>query len=175
MSYSRDNGLDRARQRRRRRSATIAGLVALVVFAGFGYAVSYFAGWIPGSRPPAPPASCTVTPPPPPQAAVVLNVYNASGGKGEAGDVAEVMSTRNFDIGVISNDPYKEKINGVGQIRFGPAGKAFAEKFVKPLVPGAKLVQDGRTDSSVDVVIGKTFPHISKGKPTPSTTIPGCS
>ncbi|TWP33970.1 LytR C-terminal domain-containing protein [Leekyejoonella antrihumi] len=174
MSYSRDNGLDRARQRRRRRATAIAALVAIVVFAGFAYAVSYFAGWVPGSRPPAPPASCTVTPPPPPQAAVVLNVYNASGDTGQATDVANAMTSRNFNVGVVSNDPYQESLDGVGQIRFGPAGKAFAEKYVKPLVPGATMVEDGRTDSSVDLALGKAFPHLATAKPTPTPTIPGC-
>lgn len=169
-----DNGLARARQRRQRRSATIAGLVALIVFGGFGYSVSYFAGWIPGSRPPAPPASCTRTPPPPPQHRFQLNVYNASGDQGQAGHIGEVMESRGFDVGVIANDPYKEELDHVGQIRFGPAGHKFAEEYVTKVAPEAELVQDGRTGTSVDLVLGKTFPHLKKAPASPEPTVPGC-
>ncbi len=172
MTSPYDTGRALARRRHRQRSAIIAGVVAIVVFGGAGYSMAYVAGWAGGTPKPTP--SCTHSAPPPPQHAVHLNVYNASGEKGQASTVAEAMASRGFDLAVVSNDPYKEKLDGVGQIRFGPAGRKFAEKYVKPLAPKAKMVEDGRTGTSVDLALGKAFPHLKKAKPTPQATESDC-
>ncbi len=171
MSHPYDNGRSLARRRRRQRSTAIAGVVALIVFGGAAYSIFYFTDSMPGNDP-AP--TCTVTAPPAPQQAVELNVYNASGEKGQASSVAEAMQSRDFDVAVVSNDPYKEELKGVGQIRFGPSGKAFATQYVKPLAPKATMVEDGRTDSSVDLVLGKAFPHLKKAPETSQPAEPGC-
>lgn len=172
MSHPYDTGRSLARRRRRQRSTAIAGAVAVVVFGGAAYSIFYFTDSMPGSADASP--TCTVTAPPPPQQAAPLNVYNASGEKGQAGSIAEAMQSRDFDVAAVSNDPYKEKLRGVGQIRFGPDGKAFATKYVKPIAPKATMVEDGRTDSSVDLVLGKDFPHLKKAASSSEPAEPGC-
>ena len=161
-----DNGLLAARRRRRIRATVVLALAAVLVIAGLVYAVRNI------SPPQAAPTgaqtpSCTTIAPP--QSLVTLNVYNASDTSGSARDVATKFTAGGFNIGSISNDPYKQKIDGVAHIRFGSTGEDFAKRYVLPRVPGATLVRDGRTDSSVDLVLGSRF---TADVPTasPSTT-----
>lgn len=150
-----DNGLKFARRRRRVRATVVLGLAATLVVVGLLVAVRTLGISTAGTPPATTTTSCTPTALP--QASVRLNVYNASGSTGSARKIAQKFAAGGFDVGSVSNDPYKEKVDGVAQIRYGAAGEAFAKKYVRPLVPGATLVRDGRTDSSVDLVLGKEF------------------
>lgn len=150
----------------------IAVAVALVLGA-FLYAVSYMNRH--SQAAPTPSSSCDVTPTPPPQSVFVLNVYNASPDSGQAKDTSIAMTSHGFRIGTVSNDPYKEHLTGAGQIRFGPKGKKNATEYVKKYLPGATMVQDGRTDDSVDLVLGNQAPAIKSAPPTTVAPPPGCS
>ncbi|PWJ27419.1 LytR cell envelope-related transcriptional attenuator [Branchiibius hedensis] len=166
-------GLERARRRRERR--TLIAIVGALILVGVAvtYAAAYVTGLAPGSKPPAPPASCVrTTPPPAPQSLFTLNVYNASKDQGVAKRTAAALRSRDFTVGAVSNDPYGEQLDGVGELRFGAAGAAYAKQYVLPLFPGATLQQDGRTGTSVDVVLGGDAPSVSEGTPTPTQTLP---
>lgn len=115
----------------------------------------------------------TVSQPPAPESKFELNVYNANGPKGAAGDAAKAFKTYHFDVTSVANDPYKTTQNGVGVIRFGVDGAKFARDYVAKHVPGAQLIQDGRDGTSVDVVLGKTFPALTPA-PSPTSTKPVC-
>ena len=149
-------------------------VVAVAVALGSVYAAAYFTGALPGSRPPEKPASCTPTTTTYASEQFVLNVYNASSGQGKAKETARALKANHFNVGVISNDPYKMKLTSVGQIRFWPKGEQNAKQYVQKLVPDAQLMADGRDDDSVDVVLGDAFPEIPSPSATPSTTPPGC-
>ncbi len=149
-------------------------VVAVAVLLGSSYAAAYFTGALPGSRPPAKPASCTPTTTTYASEKFVLNVYNASSGQGKAKETARALKANHFQVGVISNDPYKMKLTSVGQIRFGPKGADNARRYVQPLVPNAQLMADGRDDASVDLVLGDAFPELPSPTPTTVTTPPGC-
>lgn len=149
-----DDGLVVARRRRRIRAAVVLTLAVVLVVGGLIFAVENIST---PSGTPAGRTSATCTPPALPQAASKLNVYNASGDSGSARTIAQKFAAGGFDLGTVSNDPYKETVSGSGQIRYGKGGEAFAKKYVLPLVPGAAMSPDGRTGSSVDVVLGKTF------------------
>lgn len=166
MSYVRQTGgREYARRRRQRRAQLIIAVLAAVVLGGFLYASAYAAGWLPGSAFPNAGPSCTVTVTRPPQSRVTVNVYNASTNQGQAADIWRALKSRDFQVGAVSNDPYREKLTGVGQIRVGPQGEQFARTYVMPLVPGAQLIVDGRDDTSVDVVLGDKFPHLERLTP----------
>lgn len=169
MSYYSENGLIRARRRRHRRATVVLLVVIALVLGGGGYAFAYWQGWVPGSLPMAA-AKCTptYTPTTPPQGRFTLNVYNASGTSGKANDVAQAMKSRSFATGSVGNDPYKKQLTGVGEIRFGSSGAAAARAYVAPLVPGATLVEDGRTDTSVDIAIGAQFPTLPAASASPT-------
>ncbi len=149
-----EDGLTVARRRRRIRAAVVLTLATVLVVGGLLFAINNIT--TPAATPTGP-ATATCTPPALPQAASKLNIYNASGDSGSARTIAQKFAAGGFQLGTVSNDPYKEKVDGSAQIRYGKGGEAFAKKYVLPLVPGAAMSPDGRTDSSVDVVLGKTF------------------
>ncbi|WP_322613293.1 LytR C-terminal domain-containing protein [Dermacoccus abyssi] len=171
MSYVRDNGLERARRRRERRSLAILTLCALLVIGSVVFAATFMSQ---PSKPKAGECPSGTTTSLPPQATFPVNVYNAGGPKGAAGDAADALRTYEFNVGTVSNDPYKKKISDVGEIRFGPGGAHNAKKYVEPRVPGARLVQDGRDGAGVDVVVGPQFPTLEKAAEKPSAS-PSCS
>lgn len=173
MSYVRGDGLAHSRRRRRRRAILVLLVTVLVVFGAFAYALGYIK--TSNKATPTASSSCDVTSTPPPQSIFVLNVYNASSDTGVAKRTSFAMQSHGFNIGTVSNDPYREKISGVGQIRFGPNGKKNATDFVKKYLPGAQLVQDGRTDDSVDMVLGNQAPAIKTAPPTTVSLPPGCA
>ncbi|GGB25169.1 hypothetical protein GCM10011492_14000 [Flexivirga endophytica] len=173
MSYVReDGGLAQARRRRHRRAIIVILVAAALVFGAFLYAVNYMNK--DGVAAPAPSSSCDVTPTPPPQSVFVLNIYNASRDSGQAKDTGIAMTSHGFRVGTVSNDPYKEILSGAGQIRFGPNGKKNATEYVKKYAPDAQLVEDGRTDDSVDLVLGDDARTVSSAPPTTVTPPPGC-
>ena len=61
-----------------------------------------------------------------------------------------------------------------GELRFGPKGKENATEYVKKYAPDAKLVEDGRTDDSVDLVLGDLAKTVPSAPPTTETVPAGC-
>jgi len=171
------------RRRRRRRAAITLTLVSLMMLGTFAYAAAFFQGWV-GDRAPKPvasPACQTVTRP---QAlkpsAVTINVYNATNRQGLAASVAKALQTQGFTIAEIANDPLGKQIGGVGEVRYGPTGKAGATLAATRL-SGAKVLRDARSDATVDLVLGNRFtalqapPKVTPAlatKPRPSPTAP---
>ncbi|WP_050668269.1 LytR C-terminal domain-containing protein [Luteipulveratus halotolerans] len=156
-----ETGLARARRRRHRRSVAVITIVGLMVVGGFAYATAYWQQWLPGQASGTEPTCVvTTTAPPDPKTTFTLNIYNAGGEQGRANDVALGMKNRGFDVGIVGNDPYKKKLSGVGELRYGATGEAKADQLVRDLAPGITMVQDGRTDTSVDLVLGQEFPTL---------------
>lgn len=157
MSHHRPvSGIEQARTRRQRRSFVIMTLAFLLVIGGLAYAWSVWGG---GDEQDAQPACVTPTQTVP-EGAFVTNVYNSSNRSGEADTVATALKSRGYDIGTVGNDPYKKKLGDVGEIRFGPQGERYAKEFLVKMLPKAKLAEDGRTGTAVDVVIGNAFPSL---------------
>lgn len=155
------------RHRRNRRTAVILVILVAALAGAFYYAASYM------NRPNTPAASgCptaditagAVTALSPGQ--VTVNVFNATTRAGLAADTAKNVKARGFVVATVSNDPAKKKIDGVGEVRFGPNGKAGAD-LVVALLNGASPQQDTRADASVDLVIGNGFKALN---PAPTTT-----
>lgn len=165
MSVRRETmtGLERARQRRRHRSMAVLIVAAIMVFGGFGVALSYWEGWVGDSKTAEP--TCTPTISTPPQGRFTVNVYNSSTRSGAAGELSESLRSHGFTLGTVGNDPYEKELTDAGEIRFGEAGEELAKEHVAPLVPDANLVPDGRTGTSVDIAIGEQM------KPVPSSTV----
>jgi hypothetical protein len=88
-------------------------------------------------------------------ATVRVNVYNASTVGGLAGATAEKLRKRSFNVAEVGN----RTVNRRGMtaiIVSGPAGRAGAFTLQR-LIPSTEYVEDGRTDASVDVVLGSGF------------------
>ena len=106
---------------------------------------------------------------------VVLNVYNGGARAGSAGRVAEALEKRGFNIDKIANEPKGDKVDVV--VLRGAAVDAPEVLLVQgQLNQKAQLVADGRTDHTVDLVIGAGFGSVKlKGAPSvavaPGTTV----
>ncbi len=164
MSYVVESEASQRSRRRRRTAITLLVVVALLAMA-FYYASTYFKSNRPGAAAACPTA--TVTPgattavpaaagavPAPGQ--ITVNVYNATGRNGLAGDTAKLVKERGFVVGTVANDPAKKSIAGPAEVRYGKNGEA-AAKVVVGLVAGSTPVGDARADASVDLVLGSAF------------------
>ena len=155
------------RHRRNRRTAVILVILVAALAGAFYYAASYM------NRPSTPAASACPTsavtagtPAALSPGQVTVNVYNSTNRAGLAADTAKNVKARGFVVGAVSNDPSRKKIDGVGEVRFGPNGKAGAE-LVVALLNGVTPQQDTRADASVDLVIGNGYKELN---PAPTTT-----
>jgi len=160
--------------RRRRPWATgiLVVLMMAVVFGGTYGAVVLLRG---GGNEPGPgtsgtssPDTCvtvTVTPGAalPEPATVTVNVYNATDRSGLARTTADELKNREFGIGAVANDPLGKSIAGVAEIRYGVDGADNA-KLLRYYAPKAKLVQDKRTDATVDLVLGEQWKAVAPQK-----------
>ena len=191
-----------SRHRRRRSPAVsivlvVVGMVVLFA-AGFGLSViirgaSGGADGGGGGTSPAPTSTSTDTPLPcvtvtvtpgaglPTPSQVTTNVYNATDRTGLAATSAEELQKRGFIIGTIDNDPLGRAVSAPAEIRHGPSGLAAAQ-LMSFYIPGALLVSDGRTDATIDTVLGQAFTAVAPQSevdaallaPSPSPSGPGC-
>jgi hypothetical protein len=156
MSYVVESGASRSRRTRRRRALVTLAVVALMLFFAFWYAYSYYRD---SDQKPAavPPVTCTPaksTLPAPSK--ITVNVYNSTNRDGLAAKTAVQVRQRGFKVSTVSNDPLQKAVAAAAEVRYGTSGVT-SGTVVRTLVKGAKVVKDGRTDSSVDLVLGEKF------------------
>lgn len=95
--------------------------------------------------------------PPPSPSSVTVNVYNTTFRAGLAGQVSGDLTARGFKPGKNGNDPLKAFLpDDTALIRYGERGEPAARRVALQF-KGARLVQDGRTDTTIDVVLGNKF------------------
>ncbi|HET8598765.1 MAG TPA: LytR C-terminal domain-containing protein [Segeticoccus sp.] len=103
-----------------------------------------------------------------------VNVYNTTYHPGWASDVAGELKKRGFKVGKVGN--YAAMPKAPVEIHYGingdPAARRVALQF-----KGAQLIRDGRTSTTVDLLIGNDYTTMvpkaqatAKPTPTPSTT-----
>jgi hypothetical protein len=147
--------------------------VVLVLTTTVLYAATYVQGWVgpPTAKAAAINVSCNPDPTLKPRE-VTLNVYNATGSTGLAAKTAAKLEKAGFKVDTVDNDPLGRTILTVGEIRVGITGAAGAILVSKRL-SGFTVVQDGRADATVDVVLGKKYRTLSvppKGAATSKVT-----
>ncbi|MEU1980310.1 envelope integrity protein Cei [Nocardia sp. NPDC019395] len=98
---------------------------------------------------------------PAPMADTKVRVLNANGQRGQAAHVAAQLTDLGF--GSVPGEPFGNDpvyANGdlecSGQIRFGETGREVAAA-VQLAAPCAELIEDKRTDTTVDLVLGSVF------------------
>jgi hypothetical protein len=89
----------------------------------------------------------------PTPASVTVTVLNGAGRDRLATQVTGQLKSRGFKVGTPGTT---SALTGVGEIRFGPTGRAGATLLSYHL-PGAKLTPGNRTDAKVDVVLGAGY------------------
>lgn len=105
--------------------------------------------------------------PPIDPASVQLRVYNASRTEGLAMAVGAELSSRGLQVVGVANDPVDRDVQGVGEIRFGPAGVAQAI-FIAANFPELLRVPDTRSDPVVDVAIGPGYTGLLPAEQVPA-------
>ena len=174
MSMLSGQGLGPSGNGSRRRHPVATGLLIvmmmLVLFGATFGAVRLLKGDGGGSpdasgTSPAPCVSTTITPGTalPKPATVTANVYNATDRAGLARSTSATLKARGFGIGSVANDPLGKTLTTVGELRYGPKGRDNA-LLLRYYVIGATLVEDQRTDATVDVVLGLKFKGIADQK-----------
>ncbi|MCS3780055.1 envelope integrity protein Cei [Tsukamurella ocularis] len=96
---------------------------------------------------------------PAPLAASTVRVLNASGQAGRAETTLNKLADYGFSApttGAYGNDPVYSEMACQAQLRFGDSGRA-AAAAAWIIAPCAELVDDGRRDNSVDLVLGTFF------------------
>ncbi len=101
---------------------------------------------------------------------VVVNVYNGGAKAGTAAAVADVLKKRGFNVAKIANEPKGDKIDVVS-VR-GAADNSPELLLVTGQLTQKALIQgDGRTDHTVDLVVGRGYTTL-KDKGLASVTVP---
>lgn len=95
-----------------------------------------------------------------------VRVLNANGQTGQAGAVAAQLSERGFKAAgteATGNDPMYpgQDLTCHGQIRYGDKG-AGAARSLSFAAPCMQLITDGRSDESVDLVLGSIFSKLTE-------------
>jgi hypothetical protein len=113
-----------------------------------------------------PRSSCSATPTPtvtavPAPSAVTVEVLNSTQRNQLAADVGALLVHDGFKIAGVANDQTsRAPVQGVAEIRFGPAGRS-AATLLSYYVPGATLVPDTRTSATVDLALGAKYTTVS--------------
>lgn len=183
----------RPRRRRRRRSPWAVVAVAVAVIAVAAGAVGGIVLLASGGED-EPAAAASGTPAPcttmmvipvvqlPEAGSVRVNVYNATRKAGLAAATAMELEARGFQVRKVANDPTGARVDGVAEIRYGPAAEDGA-KLVAYQFPGARMILVGRTGKRVDIALGDAFtamPTVADvaaalASPSPSASGPGCA
>jgi LytR cell envelope-related transcriptional attenuator len=85
-----------------------------------------------------------------------LNVFNSTNRDALAARTAVQLQSRGFIIDMVSNDPLKSKLTIPAQV-WGSKSEMSELRTVAAEVPGAQIMTDGRSDPSVDLILGAGF------------------
>jgi len=196
MNAYRERSLSRGQLRRRQRPAWLVVViiaVGAIAMAGLGFGLSLLLNPAPSadggasassSSSPRPCKTTMVSPAEvlPRSDKVKINVYNSTSRVGLATDTAKVLSARGFKIQDVDNDPTKQMVAGVAEIRYGPKGAAGAQ-LLSFYIPGAVMIGDSRTGRVVDVALGQAYKKLNgeaeiaaaMASPSPSVSGEGCA
>jgi hypothetical protein len=171
----------RRRRRRRRQGVSFAFLVLLVLGAGVAGA-GITQGWWEwpfgrDARAGTDPSTSGCTPTAPAVAApaeVQVSVLNATETRGLAAGVAAELRARGYVVARIGNDEGGVEVLESAQVRHGPTLVADA-RSVALQIPGAVLVDDGRTSEVVDVVLGTGYTAVTPAEEAAAALAAGAS
>jgi hypothetical protein len=168
-----------AARRERRQTLTFLGFFALIlILGGVALAAYYEKISLPlDSGRPAPLPTCpSVAPSIQAPADTSVRVFNASNRNGLAMSVTRELQKRGFVVpSAPANDPQKTQMTAMAVIRHGPNGLLSARTVATVVAGEVQLVQDERTGSDVDLVLGATFQLAPGPSPTPSSSPGGPS
>jgi len=144
-------------RRHRLRQVMLFVTVPGVLLGTASITAAYSSGWM---TPAPPPPTCKPTiVPAPARASFTVNVMNATGKDGVAASVAAGFAKRKFTVGGISNAPESWYVTQSAVVHHGRQGLDQA-LLAASQIPGAKLFEDTRSGTSVDVVVGLAYTQL---------------
>lgn len=156
-------------RRHRLRQIMLFVTVPGVLLGTLSMTAAYSSGWM--SKATTKSACTPVVVPAPARGSFTINVMNATGVDGRAAEVAAGLGKRHFKVADIRNAPESWYVVPPAVVHHGTKGLDQA-LLTASQIPGAKLFEDSRGGTSVDVVIGlgyKTLvPVPERLKPIPS-------
>lgn len=115
--------------------------------------------------------------PPPPASRVQLNVWNTTSVVGLAGDTATKFKARGFKVLASGNDPAgRFWPDDTAVVLHGKEGEPYARR-VALQIKGARLVEDDRSGTAVDLDLGAKFTDlvpVAQATPAPNPSNSGC-
>ena len=102
---------------------------------------------------------------------VVVNVFNGGAEGGSARNIGGQLTKRGFNVGKVANEPNGDKVD-VAAIRGSSKDAPEVRMVFLQLNQKVPIVADGRTDHTVDLVLGAGFTKLNTGKVT-SVPVPG--
>ncbi|MEJ2579120.1 MAG: LytR C-terminal domain-containing protein [Kineosporiaceae bacterium] len=148
------------RQLRHRRQT---GVFLRGLFATLLVGVAAYTNWVgvwslPFSMRHANPEICaTLTPTAAPVKNTAVRVYNASTRSGLATAITKELQNRGFRVPDVGNDPEGGTVTGPAEVRYGPNGVLAARTVAATVNGEVALVDDGRSESVVDLVVGQKY------------------
>jgi hypothetical protein len=92
---------------------------------------------------------------------VRLNVFNGTGRDNFAAQISDTFANRDFDV-LEHFDDADEEVEGVGLLRYGPAGVGSAQLVRAYFLDQVEVeFQLDREDDVVDVIIGEAFQQLA--------------
>lgn len=152
--YVYESGMSTQRRKQRRTAITLM-LSLLLLFGAFWWAWAYIRGDDGSAEDQATMSTdstgCVDA------KAVTFNVYNSTRRPGLAKAAADALTAAGFTVGSVANDPESKQLPGNAEIRFGPAGEAYALSFRDHYGQSVSITPDERTGTTVDVALGESF------------------
>jgi hypothetical protein len=140
--------------KQKRQTMIFLALILAVLLIGVAALGNWLQWWTFGTRQIALPCPVqSVTEP----TMTLVNVINGTQRRGLAGAVAMELQRRHFPVAAVATEVRSKPINAVAYVRYG-AGNAADARTVALQFPGKiKLLKDGRTSGTVDVVLGQNY------------------
>lgn len=92
---------------------------------------------------------------------VTIRVINGAGRDGLATQLADTFANRDFEV-IEHDDDGDEVVEGVGKLRFGPAGVGSAHLLRAYFLDQVELEYEiDREDDVVDVIVGSSFQQLA--------------
>jgi hypothetical protein len=150
------------------RTAIVLGLLAVAVIVAGRWGWEQLTQPFDDTASAAATPSCTLAPEDiatlPPPNRIVVNVYNASGIDGLAGETADELRRAGFEVAAVDNDPQGDLLSGVAEIR--SSGKVPNRVTqLQRYVPQAETDTDDRPGRRLDLVLGSGFDGIVTPEP----------
>jgi hypothetical protein len=144
-------------------------LTLLILLGILGYGAWWGYKTVTAEVPPPPATPCVtmgiedLTP-----ASVTVNVYNGGDLRGLASSIGKALREGGFIVGTVGNTDTRVRATViVGASRYSPEVTLVASWFVDP-----EIMEDGRIDHTVDVLVGNEYDQGSGMVENPPTSVP---